>query len=122
VVPESDIAESLKVKSTAYIVRSLVQKAKANGGPDNISVIVVSTERDIIFDDDTVIEDTIKIVYHSKTKKRKKRKRSFFLLLGLLILLLAVIIYWLVTTICASQHPLPGSDSGGENVTETREK
>ncbi|NIM12799.1 MAG: Stp1/IreP family PP2C-type Ser/Thr phosphatase [Candidatus Aminicenantes bacterium] len=122
VVPESEIAECLKEKSTAYIVRVLVQKAKANGGPDNISTIVVSTEKDKIFGEDTVLEDTIRIVLRSKTKKRKKRKRSFFILLGLLVLLLVVIIYWLLTTISTSQHPLPGSGSGGESVTETMEK
>jgi serine/threonine protein phosphatase PrpC len=120
VVPEREIAEWLKEKSTAYIVRGLVQKAKANGGPDNISVIVVSTEEDKTFAEDTLIEDTIKIVYRSKTK-RKKRKRSFFILLGLLVLLLAVIIYWLLTTISANQHPSPGSGSGGESVTESQE-
>jgi serine/threonine protein phosphatase PrpC len=122
VVPESEIAESLKEKSTAYIVRVLVQKAKANGGPDNISTIVVSTEKEKISDEDTVMEDTIRIVFRSKPKQSKKRKRSFFILLVLLVLLLAVIIYWLSATINASQHPLDGMGSGGKSVTEIQEK
>jgi protein phosphatase len=121
VVSGSEIAECLKENSTAAIVRTLVQKAKANGGPDNISVIVVSTEENKIFAEDTVIEDTIKIVFRSKTG-RKKRKRSFFILLGLLVLLLVVIIYWLLTAISGDRHSLTASGSGGEGVTGVREK
>lgn len=48
VVPDSEIEEYLNGKSTAQIAEALVRRAKFNGGPDNISVIVVSTEKDEI--------------------------------------------------------------------------
>jgi serine/threonine protein phosphatase PrpC len=99
VVPESEIAESLKEKSTAAVARRLVQKAKALGGPDNISVIVIFTEYDeqIGINDITFVEDTETTIV-SSSEKRKRRKRPIYILLGLLVLLLAVIIYLLIVS------------------------
>lgn len=48
VVPDSEIEEYLNEKSTTQIAEQLVKRANFNGGPDNISVIVISTEKDEI--------------------------------------------------------------------------
>lgn len=48
VVPDNEIEEYLNEKSTAQIAEQLVKRANFNGGPDNISVIVISTEKDEI--------------------------------------------------------------------------
>ncbi|UCH97936.1 MAG: serine/threonine-protein phosphatase, partial [Candidatus Aminicenantes bacterium] len=105
VVPDHEIKEYLKVNSTAAIAEQLVQRAKTNGGPDNITVIVVSTEKD----ETPGLTDTVKIIT-PPLKKRKKRKAWLFILLGLLVLLLAVMIYLLVLSadVSASASPSPG--------------
>jgi protein phosphatase len=43
VVPEHQISQSLAESSTSRSAEQLIQIAKDNGGPDNISVIVIST-------------------------------------------------------------------------------
>jgi protein phosphatase len=48
VVPDSEIEEYLNEKSTTQIAEQLVKRANFNGGPDNISVIVISTEKNEI--------------------------------------------------------------------------
>jgi PPM family protein phosphatase len=100
VVPDSEIEEYLNGRSTAQIAEQLVKRANFNGGPDNISVVVIFTEKDEL----PVPTDTVKIP--TSSKKRKKRKGWLFLLLGLLVILLALIIYFLVLSV-DTQTPSP---------------
>jgi PPM family protein phosphatase len=92
VVQDNQMAELLESDSISRIARQMVQKAKANGAPDNITVIIVSTKIDESSDEETAPEDTVSIIVPS-LKKKKHRKIGFFIILGLLVLLLAVIIY-----------------------------
>jgi serine/threonine protein phosphatase PrpC len=93
VVPDNEIEEYLNEKSTAQIAAQLVKRANFNGGPDNISVIVISTEKDEPFEP----SDTVRIP--TPPNKGKKRKGWLFILLGLLVTLLALIIYFLVLSV-----------------------
>jgi len=93
VVPDNEIEEYLDEKSTAQIAEKLVKRANFNGGPDNISVIVISTEKD----DPPEFSDTVRIP--TPPNKGKKRKGWLFILLGLLVTLLALIIYFLVLSV-----------------------
>jgi serine/threonine protein phosphatase PrpC len=104
VVPDSEIEEYLNGKSTAQIAEALVKRAKFNGGPDNISVIAVSTEAD----DTTNLQDTVKITTALHPKIRKTRVWCF-ILLGLLVLLLALIIYILLKSVDTKSPPSPTS-------------
>lgn len=103
VVPDRKIEEFLREDSTVRIARRLIEEAKANGGPDNITVIVVSTEEDktdkfAITGVETVEEDTVKLAVPGKNKKAGRRRNVVvFILLALLVLLLAAAVYFLVT-------------------------
>ena len=99
VVPDSKIEEYLNEKSTAQIAGELVKRAKKNGGPDNISVIVISTEPD----ETTNLPDTVKIIFSPP----KKTRVWFFILLGLLVLLLVLTISFLVMNIDSHSSPPP---------------
>ena len=103
VVSDQELKATLGGNSTAQIAGQLVKLANANGGPDNISVIIVSTEED----DSTKIEDTVKIVA-PPPGKTKKQTIWVFILLGLLVLLLALIIYFLLGN-TESTPPAPAS-------------
>jgi PPM family protein phosphatase len=92
VVQDDFMAELLVMNSLSGITRQLIQKAKANGGPDNITAIIVSTNPDDQIGEDTAPEDTVKINI-PPLKKKGRRKIFFYILLGLLVLLLAVIVY-----------------------------
>lgn len=111
IVPESEIEEYLNGSSTAQIAEQLVKRANFNGGPDNISVIVISTEKD----GPPEPSDTVKIPAHPK--KKKKRKGWLFILLGLLVILLALIIYFLVLSV-DTQRPSPPATSH-KNIIQT---
>jgi PPM family protein phosphatase len=103
VIPDPEIEYYLKGKSTVRTAEQLVQQAKSNGGPDNITVIVVSTEPDVA----AGISDTVKII--APAFKKKKSRAWFFILLILLILLLSLVIYFLLRsadTRVASLTPL----------------
>jgi protein phosphatase len=112
VVPDSEIEEYLNDKSTAQIAEQLVKRANFNGGPDNISVIVISTEKDEIPEP----ADTVKIPA-LPPKKRRKKKGWLFILLGLLVILLALIIYFLLLNV--DTKPLPPPTSPQKNITQT---
>jgi hypothetical protein len=103
VVSNDEIREHLRERSTARVSQQLVQLAKKGGGPDNITVIVVSTEKD----DDVELPDTAKIVVPTPGKG-KLSKVWYLLLLGLLVLLLAIIIYFLVRSVDTNLSLLPG--------------
>jgi serine/threonine protein phosphatase PrpC len=90
VVPDPEIEHYLKGKSTVRMAEQLVHYAKANGGPDNISVIIVSTEPDETAD----LSDTVKII--ASPPKKRKAKVWFFILLALLIMLLSLLVYFLL--------------------------
>ena len=111
VVPDSEIEEYLNNKSTAQIAEQLVKRANFNGGPDNISVIVISTEKDDIPE----LSDTVKIP--APPEKGEKRKGWLFILLGLLVILLALIIYFLVLSV-DTQTPSPPA-TRHKNITQT---
>jgi hypothetical protein len=111
VVPDNEIEEHLNDKSTAQITQQLVKRAKFNGGPDNISVIVISTEKDEILEP----SDTVKIP--ASPKKRRKKKGWLFILLGLLVILLALIIYFLLLSV-KTKPPSPPT-TPKENITQT---
>jgi serine/threonine protein phosphatase PrpC len=110
VVPDSKIEEYLEEKSTAQIAGELVKRAKKNGGPDNISVIVISTEAD----QTTNLPDTVKIIFSPP----KKTRVWFFILLGLLVLLLVLTIYFLVMSIDTHSSPSPPA-SQPKSVTQS---
>lgn len=112
VVPDNEIEEYLNDKSTASIAEQLVKRAKFNGGPDNISVIVISTEKDEIFEP----ADTVRIPA-PPTQKKRKRKGWLFILLGLLVILLALIIYFLVLSV-ETKPPSPPS-TPQKNIIQT---
>jgi serine/threonine protein phosphatase PrpC len=112
VVTDSEIEEYLNDKSTAQIAEQLVKRANFNGGPDNISVIVVSTEPD----ETTDLPDTVKITT-PPPKKRRKIRVWFFILLGLLVLLLALIIYILFMSADTKSPPSPTSPQKDINQT-----
>ncbi|MGD2088091.1 MAG: protein phosphatase 2C domain-containing protein [Candidatus Aminicenantes bacterium] len=113
VVPDNEIEEYLQDKSTAQIAEALVKRAKFNGGPDNISVIVISTEPDVTID----LPDTVKITT-SPPQKRGKNRVWFFILLGLLVLLLALIIYILLMT--NGPKPSPPPTIPQKDITQTK--
>ena len=104
VVPDQEIKEYLSGHSTELIAQQLVKRAKFNGGPDNISVIVVSTEKNETLE----LTDTVKIPT-PPPKKRKKNKLWRFMLLVLLVLLLALMIYFLLLDAGDNAPPLPGT-------------
>jgi serine/threonine protein phosphatase PrpC len=112
VVPDSEIEEYLDKKSTAQIAGTLVKRAKKNGGPDNISVIVISTEPDETIN----LPDTVKIIFSPP----KKTRVWFFILLGLLVLLLILTIYFLVMSTDTHSSPPPPA-SLQKSVTQARE-
>jgi protein phosphatase len=111
VVPDSEIEEYLNGKSTVQIAEQLVKRANFNGGPDNISVIVISTEKD----DPPEPSDTVKIP--ASPKKKRKKMGWLFILLGLLVILLALIIYFLVLSVDAQTTSLPTTSH--KNMTQT---
>jgi len=110
VVPDTELHEFLEGFSTKQIAMNMVKKANFNGGPDNVSLIVVSTEKD----DTTELEDTVRIV-DTPLKRQKKKTLWFFILLGLLVLLLALIIYFLIQN-TESLSPLQSSQVGTQIV------
>jgi serine/threonine protein phosphatase PrpC len=109
VVTDPEIEQSLKGKSTAQTAEQLVRQANANGGPDNISVIIVSTEPDKTAE----LNDTVKITALPLQKKKKPRV-WFFILLVLLMMMLALIIYILLGNADMQVvPPIPNSESPG---------
>jgi len=113
VVPDNEIEEYLNEKSTAHIAKKLVKRANFNGGPDNISVIVISTEKD---ETPTPTTETVKIPTLSLSARIKK-KGWLFILLGLLAALLVLIIYFLVLS-TAAKPPL-SSTTPQKRITQT---
>ncbi len=106
VVPDNDIREILSGPSHASIAKQLIQEAKKNGGPDNITVIVVSTENGTHSHQNTDLTDTVPISITSSISVpvvKKRRRIGLFLLLGLLVLLLGAIIFYLIVT--TPSHP-----------------
>lgn len=93
IVPDNEIKGYMIGKSTVQIAEQLVERAKFKGGPDNISVIVISTEKDETLN----ITDTVEM--NPAIKKKRKTKIWLFILLGLLVLLLALIIYFLTLSV-----------------------
>lgn len=111
VVPDNEIEEYLNNKSTAQIAEQLVKRANFNGGPDNISVIVISTEKEETPDP----SDTVKIP--ASPEKGEKGKGWLFILLVLLVILLALIIYFLVLSV---DTQIPSSPAAShKNITQT---
>lgn len=88
VVPDRELERYFCLKSTALMAEELVKKAKENGGPDNITVIAVATEKD----EALALIDTVKINVPDFDRKKKKRIWTW-ILFGLLILLLGLLIY-----------------------------
>lgn len=122
VVPSTEIRRYLTGTSTLGIAGQLIKRAKENGGPDNISVIVVSTEEDKEKEVQKTIDlaDTMKIVdSYAALKKMRRRKIGFFILLGLLILLLAALIYILVIAVGSDGLAQAGVESRHVTVSET---
>jgi len=129
VVPDATLKELLETQSNKNAAKKLIKKAKQNGGPDNISVIVVSTEKDSPkkkvdkTTPDMMLEDTVEIppITTNTTKKKKKTgkgKTGIFLLLILLILLLAAAVYILVTGAETHRGQLPPSTPMETEITK----
>jgi PPM family protein phosphatase len=102
VVPDNDIKNILTGPSPVIIARQLIQEAKRNGGPDNITVIVVCTEIDANSNTHTAPDtdpfSTAMDASASVPVVKKRRRIGLFVLLGLLLLLLGAIIFFLVVT------------------------
>jgi len=121
VVSNSEIIKHLKGVGTAGAAKQLIKEAKACGGPDNISVIVVSTEQDKD-ENKTALDltDTVKIVSPLRfLKVRKRKKIVFFILLGLMLLLLMALIYMLVMAVDTGGETLSAVESGYGTIGET---
>lgn len=100
VVSDKEIIDHMADNSTAHMVEQLVKRAKANGGPDNISVLVVSTEKDQGPADSEVgrLTDTVKMIDPPAVAKLKKKKRILLqVLLTLSIILLVLLAYVIIS-------------------------
>ncbi len=105
VVSDDQINDHLAVDSPTHIARTLLQKAKAGGAPDNVSIIVVSaghnnndtTIHDSTINDNTMPEQAVNTTV-PKVKKNKRRRIGFFLILALLILLLLALVYLMISS------------------------
>ncbi len=95
VVSDRLIAEFLQNKSLSHSVKQLIRKAKTNGGPDNITAIIISTEKDTSGSEDTSPEDITKIDTPALSfpTKSKPKRIGFYILIALLLFLLAAIIF-----------------------------
>lgn len=118
VVSETEIGECLNGNTTRSSARQLVDKANENGGPDNITVIVISTipepEEAELADGDLLPEDTVKIRVLGVTNRHKKRRRiGIFILIALFLLLLAAVAYLLISAANAATHTLPTPETPG---------
>lgn len=117
VVADSLLAEYLLSGRPSAVCRSLIRKAKENGGPDNITAIIVSTDKpdDTESDTlpDTVFDDTAPIIIpqsqtvpeiitdeinnaNANAGAKTSRKKTRFVLLALLVILFAVIIFLVI--------------------------
>ncbi len=110
VVPEEEMEGFLSGGSVSQIAEQLIKRANFNGGPDNISAIVVVLENDEANElSDTAkareLADTVKIVGSSA---RAKRKVGVWVLalLGLLVLLLILVIYFLLASAVSDSNPM----------------
>ncbi len=124
VVSEAEIGDMLTGKTTGTSARLLVEKAKSNGGPDNITVIVVSTvpepEEAELADGDLLPEDTVKIrvlgdTSHSNRIK-KRRRTGIYILIVLLALLLAAVLYLLYSSANKTPKHQPVKEPTGETT------
>ncbi|MGE5341973.1 MAG: Stp1/IreP family PP2C-type Ser/Thr phosphatase [Candidatus Omnitrophota bacterium] len=103
VVSDEEITEHLKNDSPDQAVKQLVNLANAHGGPDNITVIIVSIDageephEDHHPTSDTVPDITAITQFDAPMvtaqEKRRRSKLICLILVGLLALLLALIIY-----------------------------
>lgn len=125
VVTEAEIGGFLTGRTTGAAARLLVEKANENGGPDNITVIVVSTEPEPdqaeLADGDLLPEDTVKIRVLGVTNQHKKRrKKGIYILIALLALLLTAVVYLLISAGNAAPQTVQppettGVAAGGNN-------
>ncbi len=88
---DEEIEGFLRFNSTRYIAGELIEKARAGKAADNITVIVVSTERD----NTMVLDDTLKMSTFG-WKRLKEKRVVYFLLSALLVLLLIIALYLLI--------------------------
>lgn len=96
VVSDADIREFLDLSSTEHITKRLVSRARSAGGPDNISVIVVSTEPDAAPSSGGDTSPEIEPAACPGRQVQASRRALRWFLLGLLALLLAAVVYLLV--------------------------
>lgn len=114
VVSNRELCEHLADGLTARVTQQLIKRAKANGGPDNITVLVVSTEKEEIPQEDELkkLTDTVKIIDSPVIVKQKKRKKiTLFFLLTLLVILLAIIVYLTINELNRRPPVIPGPES-----------
>jgi len=103
VITDKELAWHLNEKSISNITKHLIKKAKSNGGPDNITAIVVSTEKDEDIPADstgtiagkTFLEDTDKIII-SSTLPKKNRRKVILILVAIILLLLALVVFLVI--------------------------
>jgi protein phosphatase len=107
VVTDPEIQECFAVPSSEQTTRKLIRRARAAGGPDNISVIVVSTEPDAASSSDGDTAPEIELPSSPGARVATKRPLLRWFLLGLLILLLAAVAYVLVDS-ASSIRSRPG--------------
>ncbi len=89
-IADIEIEGFFKINSTHAIADGLIRKCKRRGAADNISVIVVSTEKD----DAVPLKDTVEIT--APIIPPKRNRKLIVILLLLLFLLLAAISYIII--------------------------
>jgi protein phosphatase len=120
VITDKEIEEHLADNSASRVAQRLIEQAKANGAPDNISIIVVSTEKDkeeSTTNTGNEPEDTVKIQV-TETDDIKRRRTGLLILLVLLLLLLVTVIYLVIST--TGDHTLP-PQSCMHHITKVRQ-
>ena len=107
VVADSELQEYLVLPSNEQIGKRLVNRARSAGGPDNISVVVVSTEPDAAPSSDGDTSPEIEPPSYPEGRMQASRLGLRWFLLCLLALLLAAVVYLLVDNAFADRVQPP---------------